>query len=62
MAKTKEQRLEFVVKMLADFDLNKQNKGDVLCPLGVCVDQLQKIIKEVEEEQSQSQLAKSLNP
>lgn len=59
MKKTKEQRLEFVVKMLTNFDLNKQNKGDVLCPLGVCIDQLQKIIKEVEEEQKQSRIAKS---
>ena len=62
MKKTKEQRLKFVVKMLADFDLNKQNKGDVLCPLGVCVDQLQKIIKEVEEEQKQIRTAEFLNP
>lgn len=49
--KTKEQRLIFVVNMLTGFDLNKQNKGDVLCPLGVCVQQLQKIIEEVEREQ-----------
>ena len=59
MQKTIDERLAWVIEMLTDFDLHKVNKGDVVVPLGVCVNQLNKIIEVVQKEIDQKKLKQS---